>query len=76
MHKYSSLLGLCLLIVLMTACNEKKSATLDDFSSQLYTPEYASGFDIKSADGYESTIITVINPLYIQEEHRLCFAPH
>ncbi len=62
MHKYSSLLSICLLIVLMTACNGEKSATLDDFSSQLYTPEYASGFDIKGADGYESTIITVTNP--------------
>ena len=28
----------------------------------VYTPEYASGFSIKSADGYKSSIITVTNP--------------
>lgn len=62
MQKCKSFLGLCLLIVLLAACNSKKTASLSDFSNQLYTPEYASGFSIKGADGYESSIITVTNP--------------
>ncbi|MYM13459.1 ABC transporter substrate-binding protein [Muribaculum intestinale] len=62
MQKCKSFLGLCLLIVLLVACNGKKAASLSDFSNQLYTPEYASGFSIKGADGYESSIITVTNP--------------
>lgn len=56
------ILSLCLFIVFLVACNGKQTASLIDFSNQLYTPEYASGFDIKGADGYESTIITVTNP--------------
>ena len=62
MQKCKSFLSLCLLIVLLTACNGKKTASISDFSNQLYTPEYASGFSIKGADGYESSIITVTNP--------------
>ena len=62
MQKCKSFLSLCLLIVLLAACNGKKAASLSDFSNQLYTPEYASGFSIKGADGYESSIITVTNP--------------
>ncbi len=62
LNRIKSFLGLCLLIVLLAACNGKKAASLSDFSNQLYTPEYASGFSIKGADGYESSIITVTNP--------------
>ncbi len=62
MQKCKSFLSLCLLIVLLAACNGKKTASISDFSNQLYTPEYASSFSIKGADGYESSIITVTNP--------------
>lgn len=62
MQKCKSFLSLCLLIVLLAACNGKKTASISDFSNQLYTPEYVSGFSIKGADGYESSIITVTNP--------------
>ena len=62
MQKCKSFLSLCLLIVLLAACNGKKTASISDFSNQLYTPEYVSGFSIKGADGYESAIITVTNP--------------
>ena len=62
MQKCKCFLSLCLLIVLLAACNGKKTASISDFSNQLYTPEYASGFSIKGADGYESSIITVTNP--------------
>ena len=56
------ILSLSLFIVILVACNGKHTASLIDFCNQLYTPEYASGFSIKSADGYESSIITVTNP--------------
>lgn len=62
LNRIKSFLSLCLLIVLLAACNGKKASSLSDFSNQLYTPEYASGFSIKGADGYESSIITVTNP--------------
>lgn len=62
LNRIKSFISLCLLIVLLAACSGKKAASLSDFSNQLYTPEYASGFSIKGADGYESSIITVTNP--------------
>ncbi|MDE6368546.1 MAG: ABC transporter substrate-binding protein, partial [Muribaculaceae bacterium] len=62
MHKCKYLFSLWLLIVMLTSCNGKKKTTIDNFNKQLYTPEFASGFDIKGADGYESTILTITNP--------------
>lgn len=38
MQKCKSFLSLCLLIVLLAACNGKKTASISDFSNQLYTP--------------------------------------
>ena len=44
-------LSLILLLVLtFTGCHDK-SSKLADFNRAVYTPEYASGFDIKGADG-------------------------
>lgn len=37
MQKCKSFLSLCLLIVLLAACNGKKAASLSEFSNQLYT---------------------------------------
>lgn len=62
MKTYRSFLCLILLAVLMVSCNGNKSAKIEDFSQSLYTPEYASGFDIKGADGHKSSLITVSNP--------------
>ena len=62
MKTYRSFLCLILLVVLMVSCNGNKSAKIEDFSQSLYTPEYASGFDIKGADGHKSSLITVSNP--------------
>ncbi len=62
MQKCKSLLSLCLLTALLAACNGRSTAPSGDFSKQLYPPEYASGFDIKGADGYESSVITITNP--------------
>jgi len=55
-------LSLILLLVLtFTGCHDK-SSKLADFNRTAYTPEYASGFDIKGADGRKSVLITVMNP--------------
>lgn len=55
-------LNLILLLVLtFTGCHDK-SSKLADFNRTTYTPEYASGFDIKGADGRKSVLITVTNP--------------
>ncbi len=62
MKAYRSSLVLILLSVLMVSCNDNKNAKIEDFTQSLYTPEYASGFDIKGAEGKESTLITVNNP--------------
>ena len=55
-------LSLILLLSLAFAGCHDKSSKLDDFNQSLYTPAYASGFDIKGADGKESVLITVTNP--------------
>ena len=47
----------CLLTLL--GCRSKSATT---FTKQVYTPEYAKGFDIMGADDTESTIIHVRNP--------------
>ena len=62
MKTYRSFLSLILLAVLMVSCNGNKSAKIEDFNQTLYAPEYASGFDIKGAEGHKSTLITVTNP--------------
>lgn len=62
MKTYRSFLSLILLAVLMVSCNGNKSAKIEDFSQSLYSPGYASGFDIKGADGHKSSLITVSNP--------------
>ena len=55
------LLQIIILGVLIAGCSTNKY-DVADFNQLVYTPEYASGFDIKGADGYESSIITVTNP--------------
>lgn len=50
-----------LLTLALAACNNK-SSKIEDFNKEIYTPEYASGFDIKGAEGRKSVIITSINP--------------
>lgn len=56
-----NLLLLLLLALAWTGCRER-SSRLADFNHPVYTPEYASGFDIKSADGRKSVLLTVTNP--------------
>ncbi len=57
-----SIISFVLLLSLLTSCNGNKTSRIDDFSKDVYTPEYASGFEIKRADGKESVIVSVSNP--------------
>lgn len=59
--KIKNLSMLFLLALALAACQSKQSK-IEDFNKTLYAPEYASGFDIKGAEGKESTLITVNNP--------------
>ncbi|MBD5212337.1 MAG: hypothetical protein HDS74_04475 [Bacteroidales bacterium] len=52
----NKLLPIIILVILTVGCSKRKSE-LSDFNQLLHTPEYASGFSIKGADGYESFII-------------------
>lgn len=49
------------LILTLIACSHG-GTSVDEYNVSLYSPGYASGFDIKGAEGKESTIITVRNP--------------
>ena len=49
------ILPIIILVILTVGCSKRKSE-VSDFNQLVYTPEYAPGFSIKSADGYESSI--------------------
>lgn len=60
----NALKNICLLLALSAAlagCRDE-SPQLADFDRPLYTPEYASGFEIEGADGRRSVLLTVTNP--------------
>ena len=61
MNALKNLSLILLLSLAFTGCHNK-SSKINDFNLLLYAPEYASGFDIKGADGKESVLITVRNP--------------
>ena len=48
--------------LLFAACAGEPARSLDEFSTAIYTPSYATGFDISGAEGTASTLITVRNP--------------
>lgn len=52
--------ALCAL--LFAACAGEPARSLEEFSTSIYTPSYATGFDISGAEGAASTLITVRNP--------------
>ena len=62
MKPIKSILSFGLLVFLLASCGGRKGAEISDFNIPLYIPEYASGFEIKGADGHSSTLITVSNP--------------
>lgn len=55
--------NLCIALLLSASSGCKQSGSnLADFNQNLYSPEYASGFEISGATGKESVLITVTNP--------------
>ena len=52
---------LLLRALVWTSCNNR-SARRTGFTQPVYTPEYASGFNIQDTDGKENVLITVTNP--------------
>ena len=50
-----------IVFLMLSGCQTKTKST-SAFTKEVYTPEYATGFDIMGADNTESTIIHVRNP--------------
>lgn len=51
-----------LAIALITAACSGRTSSDAGFDTPVYTPQYATGFDITSADGMQSSLISVTNP--------------
>lgn len=47
---------------IVSSCVREREPDVSDFSEILYSPEYATGFEIKGAEGRESSLISVSNP--------------
>lgn len=62
MKFYHTILGFILSVLLFASCGGGKNTKIEDFDLLLYTPEYASGFEIKGASDAKSTIVEVNNP--------------
>lgn len=59
MHK--TLLILIGMLYLLAGCKNNRTGRCDDFDTPVYTPRYASGFEILESPGHASTIIVVKN---------------
>ena len=59
----------CLTVV--AACGHR-TVSSEDFDVAVYSPEYASGFDIKGADGKQSVLLTVTDPWQGAERVTAC----
>lgn len=53
--------GLAAAMTLVVACGQQ-TARLKDYTAPVYTPSYASGFEIIGAEGRQSTLLKVFNP--------------
>lgn len=60
--KRFALLTLALAAALVSGCSGSAEHSLNDFTTSVYTPSYASGFDIRGTEKDASTLITVRNP--------------
>ena len=49
-------------LLLLVSCVSNKKTSLEAFTQDIYTPEYASGFKILGAENVQSTLIQVFNP--------------
>ncbi|WP_418982016.1 ABC transporter substrate-binding protein [Alistipes sp.] len=54
-------LAICLVMLLAAACGPAATRSAADFTRPVYTPAYATGFDIRGADDEQSTLLTVRN---------------
>ncbi len=61
MNKHLTII-IFVLMASFSACNNSTSTSLEQFNIDLYKPQYANGFAIKSAEGLESTILEIYNP--------------
>lgn len=61
MKRFSHFILLAVLTAMTVACGSQ-AARLDDYRVSVYTPEYASGFEIVSAPGLQSTILKTKSP--------------
>lgn len=61
MKKFLPLIPL-LLALLATACQGSASYSPADFTTEIYTPAHASGFDIRGTEQSAATLVTVRNP--------------
>ena len=62
MKHLAQLLLLSILFAAATACQGGSGVKMQDFDVEVYTPEYALGFEIVGAKGMQSTILRVHNP--------------
>ena len=60
--KRFALLTLALATALLSGCSGSAERNLSDFTTSVYTPTYASGFDIRGTQKDASTLITVRTP--------------
>ncbi len=66
--KHCSSLLVVPVLVLLFSCQGDGGASVEDFDQVLYAPEYAKGFEIRGAQGRESTLVSVSNPWQGAEE--------
>ena len=55
-------LALLTLLLHCVACRENRTANLEAFNVEVYSPRYATGFAIVGAEGWQSSILEVSNP--------------
>ena len=61
MKRFSRLL-LTFSAALASACGGSSGPVLTDFTTEIYTPAYASGFDIRGNGNNASTLVSIRNP--------------
>ena len=61
MKRFSRLL-LTISAALASACGGSSGPVLSDFTTEIYTPAYASGFDIRGNGNNASTLVSIRNP--------------
>lgn len=53
---------LLLSLIILSECGPRSANSGTDLTETVYSPEYASGFEIKGADGKESVMLDISNP--------------